>query len=523
MQSGEERTVWLKPPPPIRVKILQGKTLQDEMLFTDAFKIGRDKSCQLQLKDTSMSRFHAEVTFDGEKWIVSDLESTNGTFLDGSRIQQSPLPDEAKLEFGIGGPVLILTIEGAKKEEAKQIPTPVPTPTLTPTTSSPSSLTQTTTTASAPSSTPTSTLTQGHGSVTQVMDRYFSKTQPEQAGEHTMMIRHAFERVHKKQSKKYMLIIGLAAFLLVCAGGIVAYQQMKIRNLRSLAGEIFYNMKVLELQVAVMENMVMASADPKQRAELATKRAQIKDMEKNYEKFLGELGVYSKNMSEDEKLILRVARLFGECEVNMPKGFMKEVQSYIKKWQSSDRLNKAIHRAEVGGYGPPIAREMLAYHLPSQFFYLALQESSFNDRAVGPPTRFGIAKGIWQFIPPTAVQYGLSTGPLVEVAQYDPRDERHDFEKATQAAARYLNDIYNTEAQASGLLVIASYNWGENNIKSIINKMPMNPRERNFWKLLEHYKIPKETYDYVFYIFSAAVIGEDPHHFGFDYKNPISD
>ena len=496
MQSGEDRTVWLTPPPAVRVKVIQGKASQDEMRFTDAFKIGRDKSCQLQLKDSSMSRFHAEVSFDGEKWIVSDLESTNGTFLDGSRIQQSPLPDEARLEFGIGGPVLLLTIEGAKKEEEKKVEPP---------TSS------------------TSTLTEGHGSVTQVMDRYFSKTQPEQAGEHTMMIRHAFERVHKKQSKKYMLIIGLVAFLLVCAGGIVAYQQMKIRNLRSLAGEIFYNMKVLELQVAVMENMVMASADPKQRAELATKRARINDMEKNYEKFLGELGVYSKNMSEDEKLILRVARLFGECEVNMPKGFMKEVQSYIKKWQSSDRLNKAIHRAEVGGYGPPIAREMLAYHLPSQFFYLALQESSFNDRAVGPPTRFGIAKGIWQFIPPTAVQYGLSTGPLLEVAQYDPRDERHDFEKSTQAAARYLNDIYNTEAQASGLLVIASYNWGENNIRSIINKMPMNPRERNFWKLLEHYKIPKETYDYVFYIFSAAVIGEDPHHFGFDYKNPISD
>ncbi|OGW14133.1 MAG: hypothetical protein A2035_03350 [Nitrospirae bacterium GWA2_42_11] len=496
MQSGEDRTVWLTPPPAVRVKVIQGKASQDEMRFTDAFKIGRDKSCQLQLKDSSMSRFHAEVSFDGEKWIVSDLESTNGTFLDGSRIQQASLPDESRLEFGIGGPVLLLTIEGTKIKEEKKVEPP---------TSS------------------TSTLTEGHGSVTQVMDRYFSKTQPEQAGEHTMMIRHAFERVHKKQSKKYLIIIGLVAFLLVCAGGVVAYQQMKIRNLRSLAGDIFYNMKILELQVAVMENMVMASADPKQRAELATKRARINDMEKNYEKFLGELGVYSKNMSEDEKLILRVARLFGECEVNMPKGFMKEVQSYIKKWQSSDRLNKAIHRAEVGGYGPPIAREMLAYHLPSQFFYLALQESSFNDRAVGPPTRFGIAKGIWQFIPPTAVQYGLSTGPLLEVAQYDPRDERHDFEKSTQAAARYLNDIYNTEAQASGLLVIASYNWGENNIRSIINKMPMNPRERNFWKLLEHYKIPKETYDYVFYIFSAAVIGEDPHHFGFDYKNPISD
>src|SRR3972149_7674718 len=120
MQSGEDRTVWLTPPPAVRVKVIQGKASQDEMRFTDAFKIGRDKSCQLQLKDTSMSRFHAEVSFDGEKWIVSDLESSNGTFLDGSRIQQASLPDESRLEFGIGGPVLLLTIEGTKIKEEKK-------------------------------------------------------------------------------------------------------------------------------------------------------------------------------------------------------------------------------------------------------------------------------------------------------------------------------------------------------------------------------------------------------------------
>ncbi len=54
--------------------------------------------------------------------------------------------------------------------------------------------------------------------------------------------------------------------------------------------------------------------------------------------------------------------------------------------------------------------------------------------------------------------------------------------------------------------------------------MPANPRERNFWKLLEkdREKIPKETYDYVFYIFSAAVIGENPKLFGFDFANPLT-
>ncbi len=113
---------------------------------------------------------------------------------------------------------------------------------------------------------------------------------------------------------------------------------------------------------------------------------------------------------------------------------------------------------------------------------------------------------------------------MVELQRYDPRDERHDFIKSTEAAARYLRDIYDTDAQASGLLVIASYNWGENKVIDLIRKMPENPRERNFWRLLKNYRerLPDETYNYVFYIFSAAVIGENPRIFGFKFDNPLT-
>jgi hypothetical protein len=54
--------------------------------------------------------------------------------------------------------------------------------------------------------------------------------------------------------------------------------------------------------------------------------------------------------------------------------------------------------------------------------------------------------------------------------------------------------------------------------------MPANPKERNFWQLLAKHrdKIPQETYDYVFYIVSAAVIGENPRLFGFDFDNPLA-
>ena len=141
-----------------------------------------------------------------------------------------------------------------------------------------------------------------------------------------------------------------------------------------------------------------------------------------------------------------------------------------------------------------------------------MQESDFQELISGPMTHAGIAKGMWQFIPSTAENYGLRLGPLVDLPRADPLDDRHHWDRETKAAAAYIKDLYSTDAQASGLLVMACYNWGERSVLPLVRSMPKNPRDRNFWKLLTQYrsKIPDETYDYVFYIVSAAVIGENP-------------
>ena len=251
-------------------------------------------------------------------------------------------------------------------------------------------------------------------------------------------------------------------------------------------------------------------------------RVQLSEMENRYDNFVDKVGLFHKGMSEEDRLIFKVARIFGECEINVPKGFAKEVKVYITKWQSSNRLARAIQRARINGYTPIVREAMVQNYLPPQFFYLALQESNYERGIIGPKTYAGIAKGIWQFIPDTANRYGLKTGPLLDVRRYDSQDERFDFQKATMAAAKYLRDIYTTEAQASGLLVMASYNWGENRVRKLIRKMPKNPRQRNFWELIKKHNIPKETYNYVYYIFSAAVIGENPKLFGFEFENPLA-
>jgi hypothetical protein len=130
---------------------------------------------------------------------------------------------------------------------------------------------------------------------------------------------------------------------------------------------------------------------------------------------------------------------------------------------------------------------------------------------------------MWQFIPETAVKYGLHIGPLAELRRPDPGDDRHHYDLETKAAARYIKDLYSTDAQASGFLVMACYNWGEDYVLPLVRKLPPNPKDRNFWRLLavDKAKIPEETYNYVFYIVSAAVIGEDPRLFGFDFDNPL--
>ena len=245
-------------------------------------------------------------------------------------------------------------------------------------------------------------------------------------------------------------------------------------------------------------------------------------MAARYDQMLQELGVIDSNMPEDERLILRVARVFGECELTMPEGFVETTREYIGRWQGSTRLPHALERLETLGGAKMVAAQMVEQHMAPQFLYLGLQESDYRADAVGPKTRYGIAKGVWQFIPATANALGLRTGPLVEVRSFDPRDERFDFERATDAASRYLRDLYYTEAQSSGLLVAASYNWGQGNLRRLLRSMPENPRERNFWRLLEEHEIPDETRDYVFKIFSAAVVGENPALFGFDFENPLA-
>jgi len=449
---------------------------EQKRTFNESFTIGRDSSCDVSIADSGVSRLHARISPAGGQWQVEDLDSGNGTFLDSVRIREAVLPMTSTLQLG---------------DEFKlwfNVP------------EAPSNITD-----------------------DEIAERYFGDTADHELGDRTLRVRAAYRHLDKKQKLRYRAIITTVFVVLIATIGVGAYQYLVLQKTRELATNMFYGMKAVQVQVARLEDLVRDSGDAKLIDEAKSRREEVQALEAQYDQFLEDLDVLGSDLSEEDRVILRVARMLGECELTMPPDFADAVKSYIHKWRVTNRLRRSVERMQEQNLTEVVSQAMLDNDLPPQFLYVALQESGFDNQAIGPKTRFGIAKGMWQFIPSTARRYGLRTGPLVELPIHDPKDDRFKPELAAKAAARYLRDIYSKDAQASGLLVIASYNWGPNNVLRRIREMPNNPRERNFWRLLEEHDIPTETYNYVLYIFSAIVIGEDPALFGFDFDNPLQD
>ena len=136
--------------------------------------------------------------------------------------------------------------------------------------------------------------------------------------------------------------------------------------------------------------------------------------------------------------------------------------------------------------------------LPDELAYTAMIESGFNPLAV---SRVG-AKGLWQFMAPTARLYGLRVDRWV--------DERLDPEKATVAAASYLRDLHTR--YGSWELAQAAYNAGAVTVDRAVRKTGST----DFWTLAQTKLLKRETKDFVPAIHAAVLIGRDPGLYGFE-------
>ena len=62
--------------------------------------VGTDPTCQVVLNDSYMSSQHAEIKAEGGVWILRDMGSTNGTYVNDKRVDQHELVDNDFVKFG---------------------------------------------------------------------------------------------------------------------------------------------------------------------------------------------------------------------------------------------------------------------------------------------------------------------------------------------------------------------------------------------------------------------------------------
>ena len=539
--------------------------------YTDHFSAGRAADNPIIIPSDLVSRHHLDIRREADGWWVHDLNSANGVYINGKRIQS-----REKLSFPVaiyfGRSDIHLHIEPATLSNATATQTPQPaisatekpllsstpqhpifdTPEKTENLATPTQSMGQTQTLTAPT---TQTTSLAHHkkilSEAELKQRLLAEQEAEDAGDYTRMVRRMIVEDRVVRGKSYKKVIWILSILFCMLVGLASYQHLALSNTRKLAIDMFYDIKTLEVSLsqadmkledsaAAMENTLKSLANEKkaqeqikaeqekilvEKAHMLEQRKKLAGMKAKYQQYIDQarsLQLRFPTAAEyEEELIAKVARELGESELELPEGFVKEVRNYIHYWQTSARMQMAMEKIQQNNHLAITLATLDKFGLPPYFIYLPLQESNYDENAIGPQTRFGIAKGAWQLLPSTAQQYGISAGPLADNPEFDSLDERFDYNLATQAAVKYLKRIYSTEAQASGLLVMASYNYGDNRVKNMISNMPDNPRDKNFWKFIQQYDIPKETHDYVFYIFSAAVIGEDPQHFGFKFPPPL--
>lgn len=154
------------------------------------------------------------------------------------------------------------------------------------------------------------------------------------------------------------------------------------------------------------------------------------------------------------------------------------VKNYIDMY-TIRRRDLVSYMLTVGEYYFPMFEEALDREgLPLELKYLPVIESALNPVAV---SRVG-ATGLWQFMLRTGQGYGLQVNSLV--------DERRDPYKSTEAAVKYLKDLYSIYEDWN--LVIAAYNCGPGNVNKAITR---SGGKRDYWEI--YYNLPKETRGYV--------------------------
>ena len=173
-----------------------------------------------------------------------------------------------------------------------------------------------------------------------------------------------------------------------------------------------------------------------------------------------------------------IARIEAISKDELPLRFDPKIRGFIDYFSIRNRnyTRKMIRRSEA--YFPIIEEILEKYDMPESIKYLAIVESGLDPKI----RSWAGAMGLWQFMPATGKVYDLDYDYYI--------DERLDPYKSTEAACRYLRQLYNMFGDWE--LALGAYNCGPGNMRKAIRR---SGYKKTFAEVYDY--LPRETRSYV--------------------------
>ena len=449
-------------------------------LRDDITRIGRSGENDVIITDAAMvSGHHAEIRKEADKYRLSDLNSTNGTYLNGQRISEEVLLDPpCVIRLGADGPELSLVLEDTPAVDLNQTMLEGSAPLVI-----------------IPEIEPEPAGSKVHDDLlSQAVERARLARRMGTGDSTVVIMRQMLDTALHRTSRKFKAVIALLICALIATS---AYGFWKIQGLKKDKGQI-------DGQIQQIESMLARSkVDSPETDQLIDQLDQYEGQATALQSNL----LYRVASFEHEEAIKHEIRAlmkeFGAETYSIPPEFVTRVKHFIEQDQGPNRSNMERALGEAGKQMDAMRRIFEENNLPPDLAYIVLVESALSSDSSSPAG----AAGLWQFTPLTARAYGLKVEGGV--------DERLNTAKSTRAACKYIRElILDFGAGSSVMLALAAYNLGPTKVKSAIRKVNDPIKQRNFWYLYRARAVPPETREYVPKVVAVMLIGRNPERYG---------
>jgi hypothetical protein len=322
-----------------------------------------------------------------------------------------------------------------------------------------------------------------------------------------MMIQSAAS-TYSSHRKRAWVILSSVSGLAIVVVAFLLYQNMGYRGRLKEQETLLSNVQTLESQITEALPEGASDQDHEKALLVAKLRAaerQLMSVRSNL-KSSDIINTYKNPLGREIHGILEG---FGKRDYIVPEIFIKQVEKHIHTFTKTntrgimDRSFANAHRHKA-----LIEAELVRQGMPLAFFYLAMHESLLDSTIV---SKAG-ARGLWQFMPATAREYGLRVPQGWEsLPAY--LDERTNPRLSTQAGVKYVKTLYAEFGDVA--LAMAAYNAGEGRIRRALRSIDDPINNRDFWYIYRLGTLAAETNEYVPKIIATMIIEKNRARYGF--------